>query len=350
MSERRTKIIGTIGPASQDVAVLRAMIESGLDFARLNFAHGTHASHRDLIRAIRQASELSGKRVEIIGDLHGSKVRLGKLLREMPILEGDRVRLKFGLEQTDPQIIPVGYEKLTQFTKPGDTLLLDDGMIELRVLQTNASEVVAEVMVGGILKSFKGLNFPNASLDTPAMSEKDEADLRFALSEDIDHVSLSFVKHPSDVEYLRRQMQAFAAEHGIAEQNLPLVIAKVERKEALQHLDTIPAIADAIMIDRGDLGSEVEPWHVPFLQKVIVRACRKQGKPVIIATQMLNSMITHPRPTRAEINDISQAIIERADMIMLSGETAAGKYPVEAVATMRRIIEETEKLALDNFT
>jgi pyruvate kinase len=334
----RTKIVCTIGPASRDPASLAALIRAGMDVARLNMSHGDLEFHRENIRRIRQLAEELDKPVAILADLQGPKLRVGTMPSGgVPLRAGEMLILT-----TEPIIgglgrVPVQYEHLPETVKAGDRILIDDGLLELRVIGVEGREIQTQVVTDGTLTSNKGLNLPHASLAIPAITEKDREDLSFALEMQVDAVALSFVRSSAEVLDLKDQIRDVSA----LGRSTP-VIAKIEKPEAVDNIDAIIAAADGIMVARGDLGIEMSTEAVPMVQKMIIRKCNQAGKPVITATQMLDSMIRNPRPTRAEASDVANAILDGSDAIMLSGETAAGKYPVLAVETMARIACETE--------
>ncbi len=335
---RRAKIICTIGPAVHSPAAIAQLIAGGMDAARLNFSHGTYDDHAQTITWLREASTRLGKPVAIIADLQGPKIRTGGTGDGNPVMlqAGRRFVLTTNPVVGSADAMSVTYEHLPQDVRPGDRILLDDGLLELRVLTTDKSKVVeTEVVVGGPLGEHKGINLPGVALRTAALTEKDQADLEFALAHGVDYVALSFVRRAEDLILARQTMQRLG-------RSVPL-IAKIEKPEALTNLDTILTLTDAVMVARGDLGVELAPERVPVVQKEIIRQCNRRGLPVIIATQMLNSMIEHPRPTRAEASDVANAIFDGADVVMLSGETASGAYPVEAVAMMDRIVRAAEE-------
>ncbi len=335
----RTKIVATIGPASQNAETLEAMIRAGMNVARLNFSHGDHAFHARTIELVRAAAAAVSRPVALLADLQGPKLRVG-------LMEGEGVHLEEGQVvtlTTEPvtgheRIIPVQFEALPQAVEPGDRILLDDGLIELQVLERDEKTVKARVVVGGLLKSRKGLNLPRTSLNISAITEKDRQDLQFALAHQVDWVALSFVRTAQEVLNLKeliRQTAPFG-------RPVP-VIAKIEKQEALLNLDEIVEAADGIMVARGDLAIETSSEEVPLAQKRIIHKCNQAGKPVITATQMLESMIHNPRPTRAEASDVANAIFDGTDAVMLSAETASGKYPVESVRMMAQIAARTEQ-------
>ena len=338
----RTKIVCTIGPASQDPATLAALMRAGMDVARLNMSHGVHDLHRENVRRIRQLAEELDKPIAILADLQGPKLRVGIMPPEgVPLVAGAKLVLTTAAIAepitAEPGRVPVQYEHLPESVKAGDRILIDDGLIELRVIDVEGREIETQVVTEGTLKSNKGLNLPRASLSIPAITEKDREDLKFALEVQVDAVALSFVRSAAEVLDLKDQIRALSPEG----RSTP-VIAKIEKPEAVDNIDEVIAAADGIMVARGDLGIEMSTEAVPMVQKMIIRKCNQAGKPVITATQMLDSMIHNPRPTRAEASDVANAILDGTDAIMLSGETAAGKYPVLAVETMARIACETE--------
>ena len=332
---RHTKIVATLGPSSSAPAIIDALIASGVDVFRLNFSHGTHESHRSSFIAIREAAARAGRHVAILQDLSGPKIRTGRLRGGSPItlIDGDELRVAAGDGDSEPGRIFTPYAPLVEWTKPGDRLLLDDGKIELKVTGRAPGELVTVVVHGGSLGEHKGINAPGVALPGNASTPKDEADLQFGMELGVDLVALSFVQTPDDSQIARR----------IAT-DVPL-IAKIERPHALEHLDGILAAVDGVMVARGDLGLECALEQVPRIQKTIVARARALGRPVIVATQVLESMRTEPRPTRAEVSDAATAVDQGADAIMLSGETAAGRYPVQAVDALRAIIRDAETVA-----
>ncbi len=338
---RRAKIVCTLGPATSSPRRIRELVYAGMDVARLNMSHGSHEDHAEAYRLVREASDASGHGVGIFADLQGPKIRL-ETFADGP------VQLRRGQEWTittrdvpgDDQICGTTYKGLPGDVKTGDPLLIDDGKIRLRVTSVEDTDVVTEVLVGGKVSNHKGINLPGVAVSVPALSDKDEADLRFALSLSVDFIALSFVRDAKDVEDVRRIMD----EVGV---HVP-VIAKIEKPQAIDNLDEIIASFDGFMVARGDLGVECPLEDVPFLQKRIVEKARLNAKPVIVATQMLESMITNPAPTRAEASDVANAVLDGADAVMLSGETSVGEYPVHTVETMARIIAATEQHALND--
>lgn len=331
---RRTQIIATIGPASQSLGVLRRLIEAGMDVARLNLSHGDQAYHARTIDNVRQAASDVGRPVAILADLQGAKLRIGDLDGQgVPLEVGDTVRLSTRRDHA-PDQIPVPFQGLPEAVLPGDCVLIDDGLLELQVIETFPDAVECLVMVGGVLQSNKGLNLPQASLDIPAITPKDRRDLRFVVQQQVDWVALSYVRSAREVQQLKVLIHRDAAGGP-----RPQVMAKIETPEAVMGLDSVVAASDGVMVARGDLGLEMPPEEVPLIQKMIIRTCNEAGVPVVTATQMLDSMTRSPRPTRAEVSDVTNAILDGTDAVMLSGETASGQYPVEAVETMARIVE-----------
>ncbi|MEM9484469.1 MAG: pyruvate kinase [Cyanobacteria bacterium P01_F01_bin.116] len=335
---RRTKIVSTIGPATQDPATLRSLIEAGATTLRLNFSHGTHEDHQRSIRLIRQLSFELNQPVGILQDLQGPKIRLGKF-------EDGAIRLKTGdsfiltsrqLPGTQT-ISSVTYEPLVEEVPAGATILLDDGKVEMRVVRKDMElrELHCEVVVGGKLSNSKGVNFPGVYLSIKALTEKDKVDLAFGLDQGVDWVALSFVRNPQDV----LEIKEIIANAG---KRVP-VIVKIEKHEAIEQMEAILSLSDGVMVARGDLGVELPAEDVPILQKRLIATANRLGIPVITATQMLDSMVSNPRPTRAEVSDVANAILDGTDAVMLSNETAVGEYPVEAVATMAKIARRTEK-------
>ena len=334
-----TKIICTIGPSSGNPATVKRLMEAGMDVARLNFSHGTHENHLANINMIRQAAKELGCHTAILADLQGPKIRVSKLPDSKPItlIDGAEVTMTTRENCFGPDIIPTIYKNLPRDVKAGSTILLDDGLLELKVIEVKSeTDILCRVAKGGLLKEKKGINLPDASVSAPPVTEKDFEDLEFALNNGVDYVALSFVRHASDIENVKRFIHKKSM-------NTP-VVAKIERPEAVINIDSIIKAADAIMVARGDMGVELAPEKVPRIQKSIIHKCNLEGKPVIVATQMLESMISNPRPTRAEASDIANAILDGTDAIMLSGETASGSYPVESVKMMSAIAREVEQI------
>lgn len=335
---RRTKIVCTIGPASREPEVLEALIRAGMNVARLNFSHGDPAFHAENIRRLRAAAEKVGQPVGILADLQGPKLRVGQMAGDgVQLVAGEEIILTTRPVMGQDHEIPVQYRDLPQVVKPGERVLLDDGLLEITVLSTTETDIRARVVTGGLLKSNKGLNLPYASLAIPAITDKDRENLSFALNHQVDWIGLSFVRTADEVLELKeliRQQCAFG-------RPAPM-IAKIEKPEAVQNIDAIIAATDAVMVARGDLAVETSPEEVPVIQKMIIRKARQAGKPVVTATQMLESMINNPQPTRAEASDVANAIFDGTDAIMLSGETAAGRFPVQAAQMMAKIAEKAE--------
>jgi pyruvate kinase len=343
MIERRAKIVATIGPSCNTEEVLSRLIEAGMDVARLNFSHGTHEDHGKNIALIRDLSEKYKKPITILQDLQGPKLRVGNLPAEGIHLTADQTILLApvdanpGSTRPDTIVIPMDVPNLINSVRKGNRILLDDGHMELLVTDVGENFIEAMVVLGGILKSHKGVNLPGALLDFPSFTEKDQEDLVFGLQQNVDVVAISFVKTAQDVQTVRDRMQAIDP----TKVDTP-IIAKLERPEAIDNLESILDVADGVMVARGDLGVETSPAVVPITQKRIIEAANRHAKVVITATQMLDSMIQNPRPTRAEASDVANAIFDGTDAVMLSGETASGGYPVESVVMMDKIVREAE--------
>ncbi|PRX06869.1 UNVERIFIED_ORG: pyruvate kinase [Actinomadura viridilutea] len=336
---RRAKIVSTIGPACSSAEQIRGLVEAGIDVARLNMSHGEHALHEQVFHRVRAAAEATGRGVGVLADLQGPKIRIGRF-------PDGPVRLTLGDEFTittedvpgNRQQVSTTYKGLPGDVAPGDTILVDDGRVSLRVIEVDGPRVRTTVTVGGMVSDNKGLNLPGVPVSVPALTEKDEADLRWALRLGVDMVALSFVRTPEDATACYKIMD----EEGV---RVPL-IAKIEKPQAVERLPEIVAAFDGVMVARGDLGVELPLEQVPIVQKRAIELCREKARPVIVATQMLDSMISSPRPTRAETSDVANAVFEGADAVMLSGETSVGQYPIEAVQTMSRIVETAEKASL----
>lgn len=333
---RRAKIVATIGPACEDEITLGKLVEAGVNVARLNFSHGSYIHHEKVIRRLRKIAHKRNKAVCILQDLQGPKIRTGDLPSEgIDLQPGQEVILS--IHANEPGTIPVDFPKLPRCVRQGGRILLDDGNIEMQVLSANEEHVHASVEVGGVLKSHKGINLPGGALSIPAMTEKDLNDLAFGLDQGVDAVALSFIRSPNDIIYLRNRIQEYSPNRS----NTP-IIAKLERPEALDNLEAIIQVTDGVMVARGDLGVEMSPQEVPIAQKKIIDYANRYAKVVITATQMLDSMIHNPRPTRAEASDVANAIFDGTDAVMLSGETAVGEYPVGSVEMMNMIICQAE--------
>lgn len=338
---RKAKIVATIGPASQDEAVLERLLEAGMNVARMNFSHGTHEEHAERIALIRKVAEKMGKPIGILQDLQGPKIRVGQLDEPIRLTEGETVVLYvtgYTPSGDAEKKIPVDFRQLFDSVRTSDRLLLDDGRLALEVVHVrDRHELTAKVLVGGPLSSHKGINLPGVRLRISGFTEKDEADLAFGIEQDVDAVAISFVRTVDDVRKVRYAMERFSKGS-----RMPMLIAKLEKPEALDNLNEILDNVDGVMVARGDLGVELPPERVPALQKHIIRTANARAKLVITATQMLESMITNPLPTRAEASDVANAIFDGTDAVMLSAESAAGKYPVESVQMMDRIVREAE--------
>jgi pyruvate kinase len=338
---RRAKIVATIGPASESEQALESLIKAGMNVARLNFSHGTHQEHEAKVARIRSVSKKLGLPVGILQDLQGPKIRVGKLDEPLQLAVDERICLyatKDELPKTDDPLIPVDFPELFESVQAGDRLLLDDGRLALEVIIAEGRVVHAKVLVGGTLLSHKGINLPGVKLRISGFTEKDKADLAFGISQGVDAVAISFVRSAEDVKTVRAAMDEFAKGKFVK----PLLIAKLEKPEAMTELEAILDVVDGVMVARGDLGVELPPERVPSLQKFIIRSANARAKLVITATQMLESMILNPLPTRAEASDVANAIFDGTDAVMLSAETASGEFPTEAVAMMSRIVMEAE--------
>jgi pyruvate kinase len=335
MAGERTKVVATLGPASSDAEVLGAMVDAGLDVVRLNFSHGERDDHLARFKLIRELAAARGRNLAILADLQGPKIRVGVVDEAgVAVPTGGECVLVAGAERAAPPAVPVVYERLAADVRPGDRILLDDGGIELAVREVDDARVRCTVRRGGVVRSRKGVNLPGVAVSAPSLTDKDLADLATAVQAGADYLALSFVRTAGDV---------LAAKRAVAEQGGQVpVVAKLERPEAVAALDDILAATDAVMVARGDLGVELAVEKVPPLQKEIIAHANAVGVPVITATQMLESMVSNPRPTRAEASDVANAIFDGTDAVMLSQETAVGAFPVEAVATMRRIAREAE--------
>ncbi|HYM81682.1 MAG TPA: pyruvate kinase [Candidatus Limnocylindria bacterium] len=336
MSGRRAKIVCTLGPATATSESVRALIDAGMDIARLNLSHGTRDDHARAYRWVREASDAAGRAVGVLLDLQGPKIRLGNFTRgSVTLHEGEDFVITTEPISGDWRRASTTYPGLARDVRAGDTLLLDDGLVRLEVLASDGQEVVSRVIEGGVVSDHKGINLPGVTVSAPALTAKDREDLRFALELRVDLVALSFVRGPEDVQAVHEAMDEVGA-------RLP-VIAKLEKPEAVANLEAIVQAFDGVMVARGDLGVEIALEQVPLVQKRAVQLAREYAKPVIVATQMLESMIRHPRPTRAEASDVANAVLDGADALMLSGETSVGEYPIESVTTMARIIAASEE-------
>ncbi len=331
--QANAKIIATLGPASTDADTVRALFDAGVDVFRLNFSHGTHEEHRRRFKTIREVERQTGRPIGILLDLQGPKLRLGTFANgPVQLQAGSVFRLDLSAQLGTAARAPLPHPEIFAAIKPGTELLLNDGRVRLHIHHCGADFAETEVRVGGELSDHKGVNVPGVVLPLSPLTAKDRKDLAYGLELGVDWVALSFVQRPEDIDELRALVGTRAA-----------ILAKLEKPSAIEYLDGIVARADAIMVARGDLGVELPPERVPSIQKKIIQACRRAGKPVVVATQMLESMIKAPVPTRAEASDVATAIYDSADAVMLSGETAVGEYPVEAVAIMKRIIMQVEQ-------
>lgn len=347
---RKAKIVATLGPASQDRATLIRMINAGMDVARLNFSHGTHEDHAQRIQMLRELSQELNKPLTILQDLQGPKLRVGDLPNgQVQLSAGEIIVLSSHPEQAeqDPryagkEIIPFDVPDLEKSVQPGNRILMDDGALEIQVTGVSPNSVEACVILGGLLKSHKGVNLPRANLNIPGFTDKDRSDLEFGIQSGVDAVAISFVRSGEDVKIVRQAIHEFARLYAPQAAHTP-IIAKIELPEAVEHLHDIMHAADGVMVARGDLGIEMSPQSVPDTQKEIIEVANRHAKVVITATQMLDSMIHNPRPTRAEASDVANAVFDGTDAVMLSGETASGLYPVESVAMMNAIVCEAEE-------
>jgi pyruvate kinase len=336
---RKTKIVATVGPVSSSPEMIQKLMLAGADIFRLNFSHGENSQKLELIKIIRNVSEKLGRQAGILGDLQGPKIRTGKMAGEgMLLTKGQEVVITTDNVLGADGVIPTIYQSLPHDVHPGSRILLDDGLLELKVVALDGERVRCLVIAGGLLKNNKGINLPGVNVSAPCLTEKDLIDLDFALDAGVDFIALSFVRTAEDIEIIKKIISTKG-------KDTP-VIAKIEKPEALRNFKKILEVTDAVMVARGDLGVEIEPEKVPMYQKKIIQACNKAGKPVITATQMLDSMIRNPRPTRAETSDVANAIIDGTDAIMLSAETASGDFPIESVETMVRIAKDVESADL----
>ena len=335
--DRATKIVATIGPASCGESVLSDLFRAGMNVARLNFSHGTHEDHKETIQLIRQLSREMRLPVAILQDLQGPKIRIGNLKKNFQLVPGENLILTTKNVIGDAGVVSVDYPELTEFISPGGRILIDDGNFELCVESVVGDQIFTRVVVGGLLKSHKGVNLPGANIRIASLTDKDEADLEFGLANGVDAVALSFVQSAEDIELCRKKINKLNPEKS----DIP-IIAKLERPEALDNLEQIVRVSDGVMVARGDLGVEMAPEQVPIAQKEIIECANRLGRLVITATQMLDSMINSPRPTRAEASDVANAILDGTDGVMLSGETAIGKYPLKSIQMMDAISRQAE--------
>ena len=333
---KKTKIVATLGPASSSKSVLKDMILEGLNVCRLNFSHGSYDDHANSIKMIREINEELGLNVAILADLQGPKIRTNEMEANGVLLEvGNEIKIITDKVLGNAVRFSINYQKLPQDVSPGEKILLDDGKIMLEVITTNGkTEITCKIVQGGILSSKKGVNFPNTKISLPSLTEKDQLDLDFALDHEVDWIGLSFVRSARDIIELKHRIAARGAK--------AKVIAKIEKPEALENIDDIINESDGLMVARGDLGVEIPFQNVPLIQKMLISKCVRKAKPVIVATQMMESMINNMTPSRAEVNDVANAVLDGTDAVMLSGETSVGKYPIEVIRTMSNIIKEME--------
>ena len=333
---KKTKIVATLGPACSNKSVLKDMIMEGLNVCRLNFSHGSYDDHANSIKMIREINEELGLNVAILADLQGPKIRTNEMENNGVLLEvGNDIKIITDKVLGNAVRFSINYQKLPQDVSPGEKILLDDGKIMLEVITTNGkTEITCKIVQGGILSSKKGVNFPNTKISLPSLTEKDQLDLEFALDHEVDWIGLSFVRSARDIIELKHRIAARGAK--------AKVIAKIEKPEALENIDDIINESDGLMVARGDLGVEIPFQNVPLIQKMLISKCVRKAKPVIVATQMMESMINNMTPSRAEVNDVANAVLDGTDAVMLSGETSVGKYPIEVIRTMSNIIKEME--------
>ena len=334
---KRTKIVCTLGPASDKEEILRELVKSGLNVCRFNFSHGSHEEHKERMDLVKKVREELGQPVAILLDTKGPEIRTGNFDEpEVLLEEGQKFTITMKDVVGNKEMCTVSYKGLVNDVVPGDTILIDDGLVGLKVEEINGDDIVCIVENSGIVKNHKGVNVPGVKINLPALTEKDIKDIEFGISEGIDYIAASFVRKASDVLAIREVLENNNATH-------IKIISKIENQEGIDNIDSILQVSDGIMVARGDLGVEIPTPEIPIAQKMMIKKCNQLGKPVITATQMLDSMMRNPRPTRAEVTDVANAIYDGTDAIMLSGETAAGKYPVEAVKTMATIAKRTEE-------
>jgi len=332
---RRTKIVCTLGPSSNTKEDIEKLYRAGMNVVRINFSHGTHEGHKKTIGYVREVAEKVGYAIPVLMDLQGPKIRVGQMKEGAQVIKtGDMVKLTSEEVVGTADLVPIDYPNLAEDSQVGNQILIDDGLLELKIIKKGDDGIVAKVVVGGVLKSRKGVNLPDVDISMSSLTEKDKEDLEFGLKVGVDYVAMSFVRSARDIQDVISRIRAAGSNASI--------IAKIEKPEAVNVIDEIIEETDGIMVARGDLGIEIPSEQVPLVQKRIIEKCRIAGKPVITATQMLDSMINNPRATRAESSDVANAVLDGTDAVMLSGETAAGKYPVEAVKTMDKIIKSVE--------
>jgi pyruvate kinase len=337
MSSKKTKIVATVGPTSETKEQLLALARAGVNVFRLNFSHGTHADHLERLNRIREINKEYDMNLCILQDLQGPKIRIGNVAEKDGVLitAGNRLVLTNVEVLGTAEMVSTPYDGMYNDVQVGDRILMDDGKLEVKVTGIEGQNVITEVVYGGLLKSKKGVNLPNTKVSMPSVTDKDYEDLAFGLEHDVEWIALSFVRRASDIQEVKDYIKSKGKD--------TLVVAKIEKPEAIDNIDSIIEVTDAIMVARGDLGVELPAEEVPMIQKMIVQKCNRAGKPVIVATQMLESMIESPRPTRAEVNDVANSVLDGADAVMLSAETASGMYPILAVENMTRTIEQVEK-------
>lgn len=346
-----TKIVCTIGPASKKLPMVRKLIRAGMNVARLNFSHGSYPSHAALIRTVRKAAALENHPVAILQDLQGPRIRIGEVSdKGVQLKNGDRVTLvpqSAYSEKSKNLQLPYHYEKLAREVETGQHILIADGMIDLRIMRISGPDIYCSVRVGGTVKSHKGINVPGATFTVPAVTEKDKKDLAFGVEHGVDYIALSFVRTPAHVKTARTLLARLSKKHPHAKHIK--ILAKIERPEAVHDFDEILDVVDGVMVARGDLGIEMPAHKVPVIQKNLIQKCIAACKPVIVATQMLESMIASRRPTRAEVSDVANAVMDHTDSVMLSGESATGMYPLQTVQIMAKTLHEAERSRYDDF-
>ena len=346
---KKTKICATIGPACDSVEILTSMVEAGMNIARLNFSHGTYETHAALIKNLREVEEKTGEPIAIMQDLQGPKIRIGTMPEAgVAVKEGEKIILNTAIKEYTEKEIPIDYQDLHKYIQPGERILVDDGHIEILVENVEGTKISGKVVEGALITSHKGLNLPDSELTMPSLSEKDREDLKFGVKMGVDLVALSFVRTAKDILDLRFLIKQYETELEIKSEYPIRLISKIERHEAVDNLKEILDVTDGVMVARGDLGMEMPAAEVPLVQKTIIDGARALAKPVIVATQMLDSMRENRRPTRAEVSDVANAVIDHADVLMLSNETAVGKHPALVISTIAEIILATEKSAYDD--
>jgi pyruvate kinase len=350
---KHTKIVATIGPASESKEVLRQMMQAGMNVTRLNFSHGEYAWFENTIKTIRELSDEMARPIAILADIQGPRIRL-QVAEEIAVKQGEELIVSdIAYKETlSPELssraIFLDQPKMSDDIAVGHLLLIEDGLLQLKVVSKEAGVLRTEVQNDGLIKNKKGVNLPDSKINLPVLTEKDKKDLRFVVEAGVDYVGLSFVGSAEDIAWVREEMRLVMP--GVSDNELPKIVSKIERKEAMKNLDEIIDATDAVMVARGDLGIEMPESEVVLLQKEIIALSMKHAKPVIVATQMMKSMTDNPRPTRAEVSDVTNAVIDHADAVMLSEESAMGKYPVETIAMMTEILEKTEKSPFDDVT